>query len=153
MKKWFLIGAGVIVVVGLAAAGFFLLRDTGPRYYKPDTRVPNFSTHLSRQSLDWSGTYVGVTPCADCAGIDTTLTLRPDGTFKRDLLYVGKSNELITEQGKFEWRDNGADIALILKNAAILYKVGENRLFMLDADGNRITGMFADRYILVKVPE
>jgi uncharacterized lipoprotein NlpE involved in copper resistance len=28
-----------------------------------------------------SGVYQGMLPCADCMGIETTLTLRPDGTF------------------------------------------------------------------------
>ena len=36
------------------------------------------STSLAKSSenvLDWDGTYKGVTPCADCEGIETTVTL------------------------------------------------------------------------------
>ncbi len=34
--------------------------------------------HTSENSLDWHGTYYGVTPCASCPGIETELTLTPD---------------------------------------------------------------------------
>lgn len=36
------------------------------------------------------GTYAGVLPCADCAGIRHTLVLRPDGAFFLRLTYLGK---------------------------------------------------------------
>jgi copper homeostasis protein (lipoprotein) len=39
----------------------------------------------------------GVLPCADCAGIHTTLELRPDGTFRIDAAYLGLAPERIAE--------------------------------------------------------
>ena len=38
------------------------------------------STHNAQNSLDWNGTYKGVLPCADCAGIEKEITLYKDQT-------------------------------------------------------------------------
>lgn len=116
------------------------------------TTIAVDSAHNSRNSLDWDGTYAGTLPCADCEGIRTTVTLRGDGTFTRELIYVGKSATAITESGGFVW--NGAGSIVSLPNGAggmQKYQVGENRLFHLDRDGNRISGDTASRYVLRKV--
>jgi uncharacterized lipoprotein NlpE involved in copper resistance len=34
--------------------------------------------HTSQTSLDWDGSYAGVVPCADCAGIETFITINED---------------------------------------------------------------------------
>ena len=47
-------------------------QETGA--FKPDI-------HNAETSLDYRGTYQGVLPAADCPGIETTLTLKPDGTY------------------------------------------------------------------------
>ena len=47
-------------------------QETGA--FKPDI-------HNAETSLDYRGTYRGVLPAADCPGIETTLTLKPDGTY------------------------------------------------------------------------
>ena len=47
-------------------------QETGT--FKPDI-------HNAETSLDYRGTYRGVLPAADCPGIETTLTLKPDGTY------------------------------------------------------------------------
>jgi copper homeostasis protein (lipoprotein) len=119
------------------------------------TPPPNFNpdpAHNSRNAVDWDGTYRGVTPCADCEGIDTTLTLRQDNSFTLSVLYKGKSQKPFVTNGTFTWVQN--DGAVSLKDAAGkpvgLYKVGENRLFMLDQNGKRITGALAEKYILEK---
>jgi len=44
----------------------------------------------SETSLDWDGVYVGTTPCANCEGIETELSLGKDKTFVLKTKYVGK---------------------------------------------------------------
>jgi copper homeostasis protein (lipoprotein) len=107
--------------------------------------------HNSRNSLDWYGTYKGITPCADCEGIETKISLKKDGTFKRTLKYLGKDNNSFDDEGKFEWNIEGGKVTLIGEGSlSKMYLVGENVLFHLDIEGNRITGDLADMYKLAK---
>ncbi|TPV34765.1 META domain-containing protein [Paucihalobacter ruber] len=111
--------------------------------------VPDAAT--SKNSLDWNGTYQGTLPCADCEGIATALTLNNDLTFKHQSKYLGKSDSIFVSTGSFKWNDKGSDIALTDTDGTVKqFKVGENQLFMLDQEGNRITGDLAEKYILKK---
>jgi heat shock protein HslJ len=107
--------------------------------------------HSSRNSLDWNGTYQGVTPCADCEGIKTTLTLMDTGEFSRIRTYLGKEETGKVDSGTFRWDDTGSRITLNpAEGEPQSYQVGENRLFHLDQEGNRIPGDLAQNYDLVK---
>lgn len=109
--------------------------------------------HNSQNSLDWSGVYRGTMPCADCEGIQTEIRLMNDMTYQKSTKYLGKSDEISHESGKFEWNNEGSEITLIdpkNKSENSMYKVGENRLIKLDIDGDEITGKLAEMYILTK---
>jgi heat shock protein HslJ len=107
------------------------------------------AAHNSRNSLDWPGTYTGTIPCADCEGIRTTITLRADGTFDRERLYLGKSDAPTGDSGQFSWNEAGSIVTLATTDGAMqMYQVGENQLFHLDQAGNRITGDLATQYVL-----
>lgn len=103
----------------------------------------------SRESLDWPGTYRGTTPCADCEGIETVLTLLPDRAYTLQRRYRGKETDFREARGTFDWSADGSKITLPGDDGA-LFLVGENRLFQLDRAGQRITGSLADRYVLTK---
>lgn len=114
----------------------------------------NPDMHTSQISLDWAGTYFGVLPCADCEGIETTLSIRYDYTFNLNHIYLGKNDEPISQSGSFKWSEDGQVITLDIDNSDHIptqYFVGEERLFQLDMDGGRITGELSDHYTLVKV--
>ena len=108
--------------------------------------------HYSHNSLDWQGTYKGVTPCADCEGIETEITLNADLTFTLKTKYLGKGDgKVFQETGSFVWDKTGGIISLEgLKGRPSQYKVGENRLIQLDMEGNVITGDLAEKYVLTK---
>ncbi|MDR2510917.1 MAG: copper resistance protein NlpE [Bacteroidales bacterium] len=112
------------------------------------------ATHNSRNSLNWQGTYTGTTPCANCEGIKTSLTLNED-TYVLETSYLGKSKETYREEGKFVWNDKGSIITLDNEEDGFKhqYRVGENKLIQLDMEGNSITGEHADMYILTKSVE
>lgn len=112
----------------------------------PDT------AHSSENSLDWAGTYKGILPCADCEGIETELTLNKNLTFVILTNYLGKADsKFFEEKGSFSWNENGSKIILLgIENRPNAYFVGENKLFQLDMDGNRIDGALANKYILIK---
>lgn len=105
----------------------------------------------SAASLDWAGIYKGVVPCADCEGIETTITLNADKTYVLATRYMGKKQTAIEEKGSFSWNDAGAIVTLAgLKEKPSQYQVGENKITQLDMSGNKITGDMADKYVLLK---
>lgn len=102
----------------------------------------------SRTSVDWAGTYVGTLPCTDCEGIRTEVHLRPDNTFEIGSINVGKSEDVKRVSGKIQWDQSGGIVTLGNKNQQ--FRVGENRLFKLDAQGRKMEGSDADKYVLMK---
>lgn len=109
------------------------------------------AAHNSRNSVDWAGTYEGVIPCADCPGIEMKVTLHEDNTYKMSMDYQERDTKS-TSEGTFEWNDNGSKVTLIPEDgdAAVQFQVGENKLYQLDANGNRPEGEMADQYVLEK---
>ena len=107
------------------------------------------AAHNSRNSLDWAGTYRGVLPCADCPGIETTVTLRADGTYSAASHYLD-DGPTVTGEGRFTWSDDGGSVNLIGEEPA-RYHVGENRLARLALDGSKVEGPLAEHYVLTKV--
>ncbi|TVQ65767.1 MAG: copper resistance protein NlpE [Balneolaceae bacterium] len=110
--------------------------------------------HNSRISLDWPGTYHGTLPCADCSGLDTEITLMKDYTYIKKTVYIGKDETVFITEGSFEWTEAGNSIRLLgipEGFGAPFFHVGENRLFQLDLEGNRIHGALGDHYQLEKV--
>jgi uncharacterized lipoprotein NlpE involved in copper resistance len=107
--------------------------------------------HTAQISLDYTGTYKGKIPCADCEGIEMEITLNDDGTFIEKTRYLGKGDEKINEEkGKYTWKPDGS--TLVLNGLEPWsYAVGEGSLTRLDAEGNRIAGDLAEQYVLEKV--
>jgi uncharacterized lipoprotein NlpE involved in copper resistance len=109
--------------------------------------------HTSQISLDWTGTYQGVLPCADCPGIETTITLFDNNTFILQMKYLGEDpNKVFEQMGRFKWNSKGSAIQLHLDpKTTNHYKVGENYLQQLDIEGNIIQGGLSEHYILEKI--
>lgn len=107
--------------------------------------------HNAQTSLDWNGTYKGTTPCADCEGIETEVTLNNDLTFVLKTKYKGKSDKVFEEKGSFKWDSTGSKISLEgLQDRPSQFFVGENTLTQLDLEGKKITGALAENYVLKK---
>ena len=109
--------------------------------------------HNSLNSLDWEGTYSGILPCADCAGIQTLIKLNKNLTFLLQSKYLGKEDTVFETKGTFSWDKSGNKIILNeneIADSASQYLVGENTLTKLDLNGNKITGGLAQYYILQK---
>lgn len=110
------------------------------------------NAHNSMNSLDWEGTYTGTLPCASCEGIETELVLNYDNTYKLVRNYLGGNDALEEEEsGTFTWTEDGSTVILNNKSdSANHYKVGEGMIWLLDSDGNQVSGELADHYILKK---
>ncbi|HMP32138.1 MAG TPA: copper resistance protein NlpE N-terminal domain-containing protein [Saprospiraceae bacterium] len=109
--------------------------------------------HTSENALDWQGVYKGVLPCADCEGIETTLTLNDDKTYTLVSQYLGKEASITdTLQGTFAWEGSSIKLGEIPENSRPnIFKVEENGVRQLDIEGNIITGDLEQNYILSKL--
>ena len=108
----------------------------------------------SQNSLDWEGIYSNVIPCADCEGIQTTIVLNKDMTYKRISRYIGKDMNFFTEEGSFSWDKEGHNITLgriDKKESPYKYLVGENKLIQYDMDGKSMDETTQQKYTLEKV--
>lgn len=59
----------------------------------------------------FAGTFSGTLPCADCPGIDTTVTLKPDGTYAVHEVYQGKPGSFDGD-GTWTAEENGKRVRL-----------------------------------------
>ncbi|GHT68088.1 lipoprotein [Bacteroidia bacterium] len=149
MKKVFFTAIFATVLLGLTAC-----RHQSKSKNASERIIVNVidAAHNSRNSLNWQGVYKGTTPCADCEGIQTTLTIN-DSTYVLETVYLGKSNEVYKTEGNFVWNKEGSRITLDNEkangfNAQI--RVGENVLWLLDSKGKQIEGELAEMYELRK---
>ncbi len=106
--------------------------------------------HTSKNALDVTGTYSGITPCASCEGIDTQIMLT-DSTYTFTMTYLGEDEpNHFQESGTYHWNEAGNSIIMNDKEMPNQFFVGENVLIYLDQNGERITGTLADKYVLHK---
>jgi len=105
----------------------------------------------SRNAIDWAGTYSGVLPCANCAGMEMKLEIMADYSYKLSTTYLGKTSEPVLQSGTFYWNNAGSAISLGGLDDVYQFLVGENQLIKLDQEGNRIEGALAEKYVLVKI--
>lgn len=101
----------------------------------------------------WVGTYEGVLPCADCAGIKTTIVLNANNKFMLSEVYLkGDGKTRYQKAGNFKL-DKASSVLTLLypgDDPDRLYKLGDGIITLLDKDGNMPTGELASAYVLKK---
>ena len=139
----------LIIIISIVACSIF---SCGSNEKKNQLIISEMSGN-SKISVDWAGSYSGIIPCADCEGIFVVITLNENLTYEMTMDYLGKpANFEIIFKGDFSWNDQGSIITLDKEEEGMkMFKVGENRIIMLDINGNEITGELANNYILEKV--
>ncbi|MDR2084577.1 MAG: copper resistance protein NlpE N-terminal domain-containing protein [Bacteroidales bacterium] len=113
----------------------------------------NNSTHSVKNTVEWTGTYTNILPCADCSGIQTTIELDNNNMYAMTIKYLGKESDTYTYKGSFIWNKKGNQIELNFDEKPSFpnkYIVKENKLIQLDMNGKEITDSNLD-YSLEKV--
>ena len=115
-------------------------------------RVNGQTGQNAKNSLDWPGNYRGVVPCADCEGIETTVSLQQDQGYQVRSIYLGRGVKPRVDKGKFTWNADGSTITLTDSNGHnyAKYRVQENTLIQLDMNGKAIGGPLSSMFILTK---
>ena len=96
------------------------------------------------------GNYKAFLPCASCMGIDSTLTLKKDGTFESVMNYKSKDNYKAVSKGKYSVK-NGVITTVDEYKEKSFYKIEGESLKMLDMDQKEVTGELKDKYIFKRV--
>ena len=99
---------------------------------------------------DISGTYTGILPCADCEGLKTTIILNSDKSYEIDEEYLGKKVTNKTNGRPWIVKDDIVTLDSMKNSKPVKYKIEDNSIVQLDANGNKMTGPMADKYILKK---
>ena len=114
------------------------------------TKAKNQSSAMA--NLDWQGKYYGITPCASCDGIETTLTLTKGNNFSLTTLYIRTTQKPKTINGKFKWKGNNIVLQNIKRGTRpTMFKVEENQVKQLNLKGKEIKGELWGAYILSKM--
>ncbi|MBS1597901.1 MAG: META domain-containing protein [Bacteroidetes bacterium] len=100
----------------------------------------------------WDGAYRGVLPCADCEGLQETIYLKKNMSYKMETRYLGKSDSLYTSTGKFSLNKEKNLITLTPANGQPEYFVldGNSVLTQSDATGKKMDAGSAGQFILSK---
>lgn len=110
---------------------------------QPKTEMPN-------------GTYYGTLPCADCPGINYTITFENDSIYSEKQVYQDRNVDPLEHKGNFSVAENGT-ITLTDKTDKTgmkQFKLKNDTLQVLDVSGKPITGDLSDMYLLTnKKPE
>ena len=139
-------------VLKIALTAAFAAALLGACMPRSDTAVPD-AAHNSRNAVDWAGVYEGVTPCADCPGIRTRLTLKMDGRFELSTQYLERQATPQTVSGSFSWNAAGNTVTLDGAGQGRQFRVGEGRLLQLDRDGSAPPWDTPNRVLTLQKPK
>ena len=106
-------------------------------------KMPNVATAKSGNfdsSALFSGKFYGVTPCADCPGIETTLFFNPDSVFIESLKYQER-NSSFSDTGRWSISNNLVTVSFSNGGSERFYLVkNDSSIAMLDANKKEING-------------
>lgn len=120
------------IILALTLAAFTL---TACDQTKTGAGKPATSATQSAPAL--VGTYQGVLPCASCAGIETTLVLNADGSYRLTTLFLEVPDaKPESVSGHYKQSDDKTLIRLDENGDNYTYAIGENQLEMRDSDGS-----------------
>ncbi|MDR0462967.1 MAG: copper resistance protein NlpE N-terminal domain-containing protein [Pseudomonadales bacterium] len=120
------------------------------------------SYHTSENALDWAGVYQGIMPTYEGGNIQVQLMLQYDGFFVLTYQIVDADmdpqigefewdDRAISDNGDFEWNEDGTIIRLDIEGWPPYFQVAEGRLIPLGIDGEPIAEDLATSYEMVKV--
>ena len=104
-----------------------------------------------KSSSNFSGTFSGLIPCADCPGIEVTLSFNPDSSFMESMIYQER-NSSFKDSGQWIKDGNMIEIRYNQKEASPRYFLvkSDSTIAWLDGDKKEIEGPLKDHYILKK---
>jgi len=119
---------------------------------QPDTGMISPKVESIKDKGGWQGVYSGVTPCADCPGIEIEIRLNADGSYEMTRVYKERE-EKFTNTGAFTWNEAGTQIDLqdIDEQGAFEhFIVQDGKLLLLTPKGELPEGVDMHLFTLTK---
>lgn len=99
---------------------------------------------------DLAGIYTGVLPCADCPGIETTITVHPDNSYEIAQVYTEKDSVPFISSGLIKKGEQENTWVFKSRYNETFYQYEDSALRMLDRSQKEIDGLLEQHYILKK---
>lgn len=104
--------------------------------------------HLAEKA---ESSYYGYLPCADCPGIYYEIDINPDFTYREKILYDGKTDQHLINEGKYRITRDSVIILRGKENQGMNHFAMKNgNLEMLSPSGEKFETGFPERYILTR---
>lgn len=108
------------------------------------------STKEQTKETSFSGMFSGTLPCADCMGISTSITFKPNGKLVKGTMYLDSDDTCVNENGTWSKNDSIVEVK-VGKNPIEYYAIQSNTsIAKLDQNKKQITGALSKNYILNK---
>lgn len=109
------------------------------------------NVQTSGSVTDIYGTYQGVIPAANTAGISTHLTINPDETFVLTREYKDRKLGSFKDQGKFTFVSDNVIELTDKKGIKTYYRIDGGSVILSDPEGKVADADFASQYQLKKI--
>ena len=113
-----------------------------PQTPAPAAPVSTATAPAAQAPATITGTFSGTLPCADCAGIDSTLVLTADGKYHLTDAYQDKDHSSFVSEGEYSLESGGKILHLRPSNKdeydGYYAIVSPTQLSMLDREGKAI---------------
>lgn len=133
---------------------FFILVSADISCQQAGKKTPGITPVKSANidsSNSFSGKFYGVTPCADCPGIETTVLFNPDAAFIESLSYQER-NLSFSDTGRWNMSDKTITVSFSKGGNERFYLVkNDSTMAMLDANKKEIEGALASFFILKRI--
>ena len=138
----------VVVLLLCASIAFACSKES------KDTATSNAEATASAETIpsEFIGTFNGVLPCADCEGMETSLTLNANKTFLKAVKYLGKDTKVFMTKGSYEVDGKTGMVTMSPNDGESIpnYRMVAGRMVQLDMSNNIVTGDLSNAYILAK---
>ena len=108
-------------------------------------------TQAKYPEINFSGTFSGLIPCADCPGIELTVSFNPDSSYSESMIYQER-NSSFKDSG--QWLRDGKILKVEYSNEQATPRYflikSDSTIAWLDGDKKEIEGPLKDHYILKK---
>ncbi|QRN41228.1 MAG: copper resistance protein NlpE [Neisseriaceae bacterium] len=149
MKKLLLLFSGLLLLIACQS------KNTQSQESNLEQETAVIQANTIEDSSNWSGTYKGEFPCADCSGIKIALTLNQDKTYSLVEEYQTDKtdNSTFTTNGTFTFHANNPSlITLDEKGDSRVFFIGQNLVEMRNINTDKKIEN-PQNYTLIKVTD
>lgn len=112
-------------------------------------QADNNTIQTQPSGTNFSGTFSGLIPCADCPGIELTVSFKPDSSYTESMIYQER-NSFFKDTGRWALDNKILTVQYnkVQSDPRYFLIKSDTTVAWLDADKKEIDGPLKERYIL-----